>query len=258
MAKYVKRTTRAPRRGGYSRPAYKKRAGTVSKRKLGIYRNVSSNTFTLKCRVPFEIKRSEMVLNSDNSLSFNFVNAPWRNVSTSAQNRLYDADFLSGMALYQQYKLARVDYCVRRPLQWMNTGNSAVAPSQSFGSQILHTRQVLTANGQTGSIESTAAIEQHIMTSSPTSWKEAVDGQSTTFHIHGYKRECKRTWLPGCYFEKRWRNKNTGTDQELACGGLLLMVKDNNILPDGIGSPENAQVMFEGYADVFINYCRRT
>lgn len=199
-----------------------------------------------------------MVLNADDSLSFNFVNAPWRNVSTTAQNRLYDADFLSGMALYQQYKLARVEYCVRRPQQWMGTGNTVVAPSQSFGSQILHTRQVLTANSNTGSIESTAAIEQHIMTSSPTSWKEAVDGQSTTFHIHGYKRECKRTWLPGSYFEKRWRNKNTGTDQELACGGMLLMIKQESIVPEAAGSLASAQVMFEGYADVFINYCRRT
>ena len=137
---------------------YKKRAFVPRPKKQGIYRNVTSNIFTLKCRVPFEIKRSDMTQNADQSLSFNFVNAPWRNVSVSAQNRLYDADFLSGMALYQQYKLARIDYCVRRPLQWMNTGNSAVAPTQSCGSQILHTRQVMTANGNTGSIESTAGF----------------------------------------------------------------------------------------------------
>jgi hypothetical protein len=254
----ARRPTYRRRRPANAKPAYKKRARYSKRpRKQGIYKNVSSNVLTIKCRVPFEIRRDEMVKNADDSLSFNFVNAPWRNVSTTTQNRLYDADFLSGIALYQQYKLARVEYIVRRPKQYLGA-STTIDPTQSFGSQILHTRQVMTANGTTSSIESTAAISQHIMTSSPTSWKEAIDGQSTTFHVHGYKRECKRTWLPGCYFEKRWRNKNVGTDQELACGGMLLMVKQDSIVPEIAGTLGNAQVMFEGYADVFINFCRRT
>jgi hypothetical protein len=199
-----------------------------------------------------------MTLNADESLSFNFVNAPWRNVSTDAQNRLYDNDFVLAMNLYQQYKLARVDYTIRRPSQWAASGQGIIKPSQSFGTQVLHTRQVMTANGTTGSVESTAAISQHILTTSPTSWKEAVDNQSTTFHVHGYKTQCKRTWLPGCYFEKRWRNKNVGTDQELASGGLLLLVKQEYLVPEVATNLNAAQIMFEGYADVFINYCRRT
>lgn len=253
----ARRPTYRRRRPSNAKPPYKKRSRYVKRpRKQGIYRNVSSNTLTLKCRVPFEIRRDAMDLQADNSLTFNFVNAPWRNVSVTSQNRLYDNDFVLAMNLYQQYKLARVDYCIRRPKQYL--AGETLDPTQSFGTQVLHTRQVITANGTTNAVESTAAISQHILTTAPTSWKEAVDNQSTTFHVHGYKRECKRTWLPACYFEKRWRNKNVGTDQELASGGLLLMVKNSSIVPEVAGTLGNAQIMFEGYADVYINYCRRT
>ena len=254
----ARRPTYRRRRPNNTKPPYKKRSRYVKRpRKQGIYRNVSSNIMTVKCRVPFEIRRDEMTMNADESLTFNFVNAPWRNVSTTSQNRLYHDDFTKVMYLYQQYKLARVDYCIRRPKQYLS-GSTTIDPTQSFGTQVLHTRQCLTANASTDAVESTAAISQHILTTSPTSWKEAVDNQSTTFHVHGYKRECKRTWLPACYFEKRWRNKNVGTDQELASGGLMLMIKQQSIVPEIAGTLGNAQIMFEGYADVYINYCRRT
>lgn len=235
--------------------AYRKRRPY---KKKGIYKNVSSNIQSIKVRVPFEIRRDEMTKNSaDNSLRFSFVNSPWRNVSTTSQNRLFSNDFLLVMGLYQQYKLARVNYVIRRPLQYLSN-SSVVAPTESFGTQVLHSRQVITANGTTNIVEGSTAITQSILLTEPTTWTEAVDNQSTTFHVHGYKRSCNRTWLPGSPFEKRWRNKNVTTDQELASGGLLLMIKSESIIPNAAGTPANAQIMFEGYADVFMNYCRRT
>jgi hypothetical protein len=229
--------------------------------KKGIYRNVTSNILSVKCRVPFTIRYDEMFLQTsgqtqDGSLHFNFINAPWRSINTDTVNRLYNSDFVSALALYQMYRLARVEYTIRRPRQYL--AGVTLDPAESCGTEVLHTYMSNAADGVTNAIQSTVNLQPRINTSMPTSWIESVDNQSSRFHIHGTKQLIKRTWLPSTPFERKFRNKDIATDQELAFGGLHLRIKNKAIIPISAGTPANAQIMFEGYADVFMNYSRRT
>lgn len=237
---------------------YKKKAV----KKMPIYRNVSSNVLTIKCRVPFELKYSDFNLRPDNSIAFDFVNAPWRNLSVTTNNRLYNSDFVAVLPLYQQYRLAKVEYCLRRPKQFLNQqtgGDIITSPLESMGTEILHSRMVMAADATTNVVQGTANLQPRMILQEPVTWKEAVDNQSSRFHIHGYKTFVKRTWLPGTPFEKLWRNRDTSVDQDHACGGLHICIKNKAIIPELTALvPTSAQVMVEGYADVYVNYCRRT
>ena len=241
-----------------------KKAGvTAPPKKKGIYRNVSSNILTIKCRVPFAIRYDETIPQAanqvqDGSRHFNFLHAPWKNLDVTTINRLYNADFVAALQLYQMYRLARVDYTIRRPKQWLSTGSTAIAPTESCGSEVLHTYLGNAVDTTTSEIQSTSAILPRINTNMPTTWQEGVDNQSSRFHIHGYKTHFKRTWLPSTPFEKKFRNKELAQDQELAFGGLHLRIKNAAIVPNAAGTPANAQIMFEGFADVYMNYSRRT
>lgn len=243
----------------------KKRARRPVKRKVArIPRNVSGNFFTLRCRVPFTIKRSHMSSLDAGELVFNMVHAPWRNLDTGTQNMLYHEDFTKLLTLYQNYKLGRIDYTIRRPKQWVNQNQSAggdmiIQPTIECGSQVLHSVQMMAADNVTNVVQGSVNYVPRVLLRTPSSWKEAVDNQDRRFHVHGYKTHFKRTWLPSTRFEKRYRSTTIETDQDIACGGLCLMCKDDSLVPEfNYESPENDQVMFEGFADVYMNYCRRT
>ena len=232
--------------------------------KQGIYKNVTSNVLTVKVRQPFTIRYDEMIQQTsgqiqDDSIHFNFLNAPWKNLNTTTVNRLYDVDFVNALTLYQKYKLARIDYTIRRPNQWVNNSNTSITePLQSCGTEVLHTYLGVKADSVTNGIQSTADIVPRINTNMPTTWKEGVDNQSQRFHIHGSKKTFKRTWLPATPFEKKWRDKELAQDQEICFGGLHLRIKNESIVPNAAGQLANSQVMFEGYADVYMNFCKRT
>jgi len=255
---YTKRTRR-------SRP----KKATGSKKTVAKYyrprinRPISGNYFTLRCRVPFTILRSQMSTLPDNSLQFNFVNAPWRNLNTDTSNRLYHTDFVQMEPLYQQYKLGKIEYCIRRPNQFINQtqtqgGDMTIRPTVSFGTQVLHSTQMMAADGVSNVIQGSVNYTPRVLLRVPNSWTEAVDNQDRRFKVHGYKTFVKRTWLPATGFEKHWRSTVTETEQDVGCGGLTIMVKNKNMVPEYPEEQVATQVMFEGYADVYMNYCRRT
>lgn len=244
--------------------AFRRRRRRFAPKKLkGIYSNVSSNVLTIKCRIPFAIRYDETIPQASNQVQdgsrhFNFLNAPWRNLNTTTVNRLYNPDFVAALQLYQMYRLARVEYTIRRPKQYLSTGQTVIGPTESCGTEMLHTYLGNAADSTTTEIQSTAAILPRINTNMPTTWQEGVDNQSSRFHIHGYKTQFKRTWLPSTPFEKKFRNKEIAQDQDICFGGLHLRIKNAALIPNAAGTPQNAQIMFEGFADVWMNYSRRT
>jgi len=219
---------------------------------------------SLKCRVPITLKYSDFNVRPDNSIAFSFVNAPWRNLSTTTNNRLFDSDFVAVLPLYQQYKLGKIEYCLRRPKQFfnqnVNNGTDIICdPIESFGTEILHSRMVNAADVTTNVVQGTANLQPRMILQESTSWAEAVDNQGSRFHIHGYKTQVKRTWLPATPFERLWRNRDSSVDQDHACGGLHIAIKNKAIVPNVTAMlPTSDQVMIEGYADVYMNFCRRT
>jgi len=242
---------------------YKKKM--IPYKKQGLYRNVSENTLTIKCRVPFHLNYNHFTVLADDSLEFNFLNAPWLNVSASGTgaNRLYNEDFQHAMNLFQSYKLARVDYHFRRPDIMVNSADpdrssDTHKQSVSWGTEVLHTRMVDKPDGTTGTLQATVDLQPRMVTASGGStWREMVDNQDKRFHIHGTRNYVKRTWLPATFQERKLRDKQY-SDQEHICGGLSVRFKNKTVVPGLTYVPLNTQVMVEGYALVYMNFSRRT
>jgi len=251
----------------YKKPYKKSNRKTKPKSKpksnYKIQRPISGNFFSLKCRIPFTLIRSNFQVNPDNSLQFNFVNAPWNPLDQTTVNRFYHPDFVAIQNLYQQYKLGKIEYCIRRPKVFWNQnqsqgGDLIVNNTVPFGTQVLHSTQMIAADSVSNIIQGSVNMTPRVLLRVPTSWDEAIDNQDKRFHAHGYKTYVKRTWLPATRFEKSWRSTVTGTEQDIACGGLTIMLKNKNLVPGHNEEAELTQVLFEGYADVYMNYCRRT
>lgn len=234
-------------------------------RKKGLYKNVSSNTLTVKCRVPFHLNYNYFTALADDSLEFNFLNAPWLNVQSTGTgaNRFFNQDFQSAMQLYQSYRLARIDYHMRRPdILYNQSGSDRAGETHkqnvAWGTEILHTRMVDKPDTTTGVLQATVDLSPRMVTESGGStWREMVDNQDKRFHMHGTRNYVKRTWLPATYQERKLRDKQY-SDQEHICGGLSVRFKNKTIIPGISTEPASGQVMLEGYADVYMNFSRRT
>ena len=234
-------------------------------RKRGLYKNVTGNTLTVKCRVPFHLNYSYFTVLADDSLEFNFLNAPWLNIQSTGTgpNKFYNQDFQHAMQLYQSYKLSRIDYHMRRPdiaINNVDPDRAAETHKQivSWGTEILHTRMVDKPDGTTGVLQATVDLSPRMVTESGGStWRELVDNQDKRFHMHGTRNYVKRTWLPATFQEKKLRDKQY-SDQEHICGGLSVRFKHKTLVPGLVAVPQDGQIMLEGYADVYMNFSRRT
>ena len=229
----------------------------------------------LKITMSRQITKANMLVASDQSMSFTILNNPMTNITPNtdhASNLLYHPDFSKFNTLYRQYKVSCIVYKISRPnvnFCYNNTTpnqtHSVQLPTLPWGTKILHSTLSYAPDAVTNTTQSNTNLVPRVNTIAPNNWREAVDDGRKLFHNHDYKRTCTRVWKPVGAFEKRWRYFNVGgeniDDQELARGGLHIRVqKDHPLnLVDKTGTGNNwnympQTVLFDVEATVYMHY----
>lgn len=266
MATRIQRAYRRRRYGRYVRPRTRFIAG--------------AGTLTAKARVNRQIKFGDMrafqTLNTvgapnDSRVAYIYF-APWRNVSTefdtNAQSNLFYSDtlqkYFSEPTPYGCFKLSGVYMQIRRTKQLLESREvSPTTKDNSFydrtshlwGTEILHTQQVLNADATTGVVQpAITTISQGRTVRQPTSWDEAVDDGAGRFKVSMGAYQ-KRVWKPANMIERRWRQvENSELDH--STGGIMLILKNG-----GYAVPNYAeyttladQVIFELVATIYMSF----
>lgn len=228
----------------------------------------------LKITMYRQITKANMLVASDQSMSFTILNNPMTNITPNtdhASNLLYHPDFSKFSTLYRQYKVSCIVYKLSRPnvnLCYNNTTpnqtQSVQLPTVPWGTKVVHSILSYQPNAVTNTTESNVTLVPRVNTIVPSSWRESVDDGRKLFKNHEYKRTCTRVWKPVGAFENRWRYFNSGSqidDQELARGGLAIRVqKDHPLnLTDKSGTSSNwnympQTVLFDVEATVYMHY----
>lgn len=265
MVFYKKRATAAKK---IQRAARRK---FVAKRKPIPRMPRSGNTDSIKVRMSRSILRSDMLSSPDDSLYCNIFFLPSKNVSTTftsgQANLFYHADFQALGNLYELYKVScivmefkRPDVWIKQPATGTGEDNWIKCPTQEWGTEILHTRQVFKPDALTGSMQTVSDLTPRQTIYYPTSYREAVDDGAQRFKTAGYKRNQKRIYKPSTYLEKKWKHR-TLSDSELALGGIHCRIKNGIFaipnVPVENASVRNEQVMFDVTATVYMSYSQR-
>ena len=228
----------------------------------------------LKITMHRQITKAQMLVASDQSMSFTILNNPMTNVTPStdhASNLLYHPSFSNFSNLFRQYKVTCIVYRLSRPnvnLCYNNTSpnqaQSVQLPTVPWGTKVVHSTLSYAPDSVTNTTQSNVNLTPRVNTIVPNNWRECVDDGRKLFKNHMYSRSCTRVWKPVGAFEKRWRYFNNGEnldDQELARGGLFIRVqKDHPVnLTDKNGTSSNwnympQTVLFDVEATVYMHY----
>lgn len=233
------------------------------------------NSEQLRIRIPMEFKYKDMMIAPDGSMFFNVIFCPWRNVNTTTdllatpmqlgQNRLYSADISHMKALYQKFRLGWVNIELDRPKIYCgNAQGSSIGgpqlfqPTGHFGSAVIHSELVVKPDSVTDTVESNVDVGLKTVDTTPNSWREGVDNQSSRFNLHYDHKKIRLNWKPTTEFERKWIDKDF-SDQELMTGGVHLRFKTKEPIPEIANfSYHNEQVILQGYVTYAMMFKDRT
>ena len=236
------------------------------------------NFESLCIRIPMEIRYNKMLTSPDGSMFFNIAFCPWKaldfatDLSATPQqygnNRLYSADIDHMKALYQTFRLGSVFLDLDRPKVFVSAsetqspsnqiGASLFQPTSHVGTQIIKSEVVLKPDSVGDHVQSNTSIDFKLLDTTPSSWREGVDNQSSRFLLHKDRKQIKLNWRPTTDYERKWKDK-ASSDQELMTGGMHIRFQSKEPIPEIANfSYRSDQVLLQGYANYVMYFKDRT
>ena len=209
---------------------------------------------------------------------FNLVFCPWKNADTVTNlsaspmelgyNRLYSADISHMQALFQKFRLGWVHLDLDRPKVFSTSsptqpphssiGANLFQPTAHLGTQVIHSELLVKPDGTVDSVQVNGDIQYTLKDTAPSSWREAVDNQSSRFQLHKDRKNISCGWRATTEYEKKWKDTHF-SDQELITGGIHIRIKTNEPVPEVPGftyMPQ--QVILQGTATYQMQFKDRT
>lgn len=215
---------------------------------------------------------------TDGGKRFEIYFAPWQNVEANPPatnpppaghtfgraNLFYSEDFAKMFASQREYNMFRLKSVymeIRKPKVLIDYRNGGAIVSEfhdqlnlPWGTEILHTKDEIVADTTTGVLQPTLNdIKWGRTIAAPSTWKEAVDDGSRFKISTGVVQ--KRCWKPSTPAEKKWRFTNPGVELEHSTGGITIMMRDSQPIPNVEGPAyQPFQNIFEITATVYMEF----